>query len=217
MDKKYKYIIWDWNGTIFNDAAFCVKIMNGILAKRNLPLLTIETYKQVFDFPVKDYYQKLGFDFKKEPFEMVGTEFIEQYNTKHFSCNLHKGTENLLIELNKNNYRQYVLSAREKTKLAEDLKQYNLDGLFIDIAGLNDHYANGKAEIGKKMMEKHNIEGENCLLVGDTTHDAEVADQLDIDCVLIANGHQSYEKLKQINVPVFLSINELSNFLLGQF
>jgi phosphoglycolate phosphatase len=212
QNKKYKYIIWDWNGTIFNDTAFCVKIMNKILIKYNLPLLTVESYKQVFDFPVKDYYQKLGFDFEKAPFETVGTEFINKYNDNHFSCNLHKGITDLLIELNDKKYKQFVLSAREKTKLTEDLKQYNIYNLFIDIAGLNNHYANGKVEIGKKMIENHKIKTENSLLIGDTLHDAEVAAALNLDCLLIANGHQTYEKLQQAKVPVLHSAADLDGW-----
>lgn len=211
-NKVYKYIIWDWNGTIFNDTGFCVEIMNGILTKHSLPLLTVESYKQVFDFPVKDYYQKLGFDFEKEPFEIVGTEFIQQYNNKHFSCNLHEGIADLLLKLNDKKYKQFVLSAREKTKLAEDLKQYGIYRLFIDIAGLNDHYANGKVEIGKKMMRTHRIEAKSSLLIGDTLHDAEVAAELNIDCLLIANGHQTYEKLKQAKIPVLRSIAGLDKW-----
>jgi len=213
QNKEYKYIIWDWNGTIFNDTAFCVKIMNEILTKHELPLLTVDSYKQVFDFPVKDYYQKLGFDFEKEPFEIVGSEFITKYNDNHFTCNLHEGIADLLIELNNKEYKQFVLSAREKIKLAEDLKQYSIYNLFIDIAGLNDHYANGKVGIGKKMMEAHKIESKNSLLIGDTLHDAEVAAELNIDCLLIANGHQTYEKLKQAKVPVLHSATDLNGWV----
>ena len=216
-NKKYKYIIWDWNGTIFNDTAFCVEIMNEILEKYNLPLLTVEAYKQIFDFPVKDYYQKLGFDFEKVPFEIVGTEFITQYNNNHFSCKLHANIKDLLLKLNDNHIKQFVLSAREKKKLVEDLKQYGISDLFIDIAGLNDHYANGKVEIGKKMMEMHKIEAGSCLLIGDTLHDAEVANELNIDCVLIANGHQTYKKLKQANIPVFQSVIELNGYLFNDY
>ncbi len=210
---KYKSIIWDWNGTIYNDTPFCVGVMNNLLSKRNMPLLTIEKYKEVFDFPVKDYYQKLGFDFSKESFEKVGTEFINEYNSKHSECKLHTGIEKLIEELNKKGYKQFVLSAREEKKLIEDLKQYKIHNQFIDIFGLDDHYANGKIELGKKLLQKHKIEPSNCLLIGDTLHDAEVANDLAMDCVLIANGHQSFKKLQQSNVPVFKLATELNDYL----
>ena len=66
---KYKHIIWDWNGTLINDVWLAVEIMNSILASRNIPLISHEKHKEMFDFPIKNYYQKLGIDFNKELFE----------------------------------------------------------------------------------------------------------------------------------------------------
>ena len=80
---KYKHIIWYWNGTLFDDAWLCVEVMNNVLSRRNMPLLTRDRYMETFDFPVKDYYRKLGFNFKSEPFEISGTEFIVGYNKRY--------------------------------------------------------------------------------------------------------------------------------------
>ena len=65
-------IIWDWNGTLLNDLRLCVKTINSLLEKRSLPVLTTSSYKEVFSFPVKDYYEKVGFDFSKEDFRNSG-------------------------------------------------------------------------------------------------------------------------------------------------
>ncbi len=62
--EKVKQLIWDWNGTLLDDVRMCVNVMNVLLDKYALPELTCEKYKQVFDFPVKDYYANLGFDFE---------------------------------------------------------------------------------------------------------------------------------------------------------
>ena len=34
--KKYTHIIWDWNGTLLDDAWLCVDVMNGMLGERGL-------------------------------------------------------------------------------------------------------------------------------------------------------------------------------------
>ena len=52
----YKHIIWDYNGTLLNDVKLCVTIINEMLKARNLPVMSIERYRKLFDFPVKDYY-----------------------------------------------------------------------------------------------------------------------------------------------------------------
>ena len=46
--------------------------MNEELIQRNLPQINVEKYKEQFTFPVKKYYENLGFDFEKEDFKTVG-------------------------------------------------------------------------------------------------------------------------------------------------
>ena len=49
----YKHIIWDWNGTLLNDAWLCVEVMNGMLEKRGLPKVSLDFYRSVFTYPVR--------------------------------------------------------------------------------------------------------------------------------------------------------------------
>ena len=68
--KKYRYIFWDWNGTLLDDVWLCVDIINYMLIKRGKSEITQSQYREIFDFSVKGYYKKAGFDFKTEPFEL---------------------------------------------------------------------------------------------------------------------------------------------------
>ena len=54
----YKHIIWDWNGTLINDAWLFVDVMNNILQKRDMHIITIKKYRDIFGFPIKNYYKK---------------------------------------------------------------------------------------------------------------------------------------------------------------
>jgi phosphoglycolate phosphatase len=47
-------------------------------------------------------------------------------------------------------------------------------------------------------------------MIGDTNHDFEVAQELGINCVLVADGHQSYERLKETGAEVVSSLAELT-------
>jgi hypothetical protein len=66
----YKNIIWDWNGTLLNDITICIKSMNILLKERTLPLISEDKYRDIFTFPVRNYYEQLGFDFL-----VMGLEF----------------------------------------------------------------------------------------------------------------------------------------------
>ena len=68
-------IIWDWNGTLLDDAEMCLEAINIMLKKRNLPELSMERYRDVFTFPVIEYYREVGFDFTLEAWDPVATEF----------------------------------------------------------------------------------------------------------------------------------------------
>ena len=82
MHHQIKHIVWDWNGTLVNDAWLFVELMNEELKQRNLSLIDIAKYKEHFTFPVKQYYKNLGFDFKKENFKEVGYNFIQKYKKR---------------------------------------------------------------------------------------------------------------------------------------
>lgn len=104
-------IIWDWNGTLLDDATLAVDTMNAMLAKRGLSQLSLERYKEVFTFPVKEYYQKIGFDFNVEPFEVPALEFIDRYNELVGGCSLHSDSIAVLSSFKRRGLRQFVLSA----------------------------------------------------------------------------------------------------------
>jgi phosphoglycolate phosphatase len=46
-------------------------------------------------------------------------------------------------------------------------------------------------------------------MIGDTVHDFEVASEMGVKCILIADGHQSEERLLKTNVPVLKNIGQL--------
>lgn len=211
--KKYRQIIWDWNGTLLDDVWLCVEVMNEMLAKRNLHEITIEKYRGIFDFPVRTYYQNIGFDFKNEPFEKVGNDFIIRYNRRQYECNLQAGAEDVLKYFKKQGIQQSVLSAREHDTLIQNLNFFRLREYFDQISGLGDIYANGKNQTGKQLINDLRSDNSGILFIGDTLHDIEVAEENGIDCILIGHGHQSQERLINKGYPVFDTLTDFYQIL----
>ncbi len=202
-------IVWDWNGTLLDDREICIQSMNDLLYERHLPLLTRERYLKVFDFPVKDYYRALGFDFEKEPFDIPALQFMENYHKLLPSAQLFDEVKQTLTRFREQGYKQIVLSAMEQQSLAQSIRKLGIYDYFEAIAGIEDHFAHGKIHRGKLLFEKLGLSGRNCLLIGDTLHDEEVASELGCSCVLVANGHQSEERLMVNGNVVVSSLKEL--------
>jgi phosphoglycolate phosphatase len=205
----YKHVIWDWNGTLLDDAWLCVEVMNGMLAKRGLQEVTLDFYRSVFTFPVRDYYQELGYDFNREAFEDVGMEFMVLYNQRQKECRLHAEVITVLESFKQRGLGQSILSAREQNELLTETIDLGVNKYFTKIYGLDDHYAHGKTDAGIKLISDLALPASSLLFIGDTRHDAEVACEIGIDCILVPNGHHSEGRLRKCSFPVIGSLNEL--------
>ncbi len=210
-NKTYAHIIWDWNGTLLNDLNLCLEIINNLLIKNRLPSVSLANYLEIFGFPVRDYYQNIGFDFDKESFEDISTEFITAYEKGRPTCLLMPGTRETLEHLSSTGYTQSILSASKQTYLNDAVLDYRIKEYFISINGLDNHHAAGKFDLAKEFMKAQDLIPNSVLLVGDTLHDAEIAASLEVDCWLIPNGHQSRQRLESAGVPILDSLSNLAN------
>ncbi len=211
--KQYKYLIWDWNGTLLNDIDICVSVMNRVLSSRKLPLLTIKKYKEVFGFPVRDYYKQLGFDFEKEPFENISMDFINEYQNRSLSATLAEDCISMLNFCKNKGIRQVILSASQISNLEEQVRHFEIIDYFDKLLGLDNCHASSKVEVGKKWMDESKIEVKDVLLIGDTIHDYEAACEMGCDCVLLTSGHQSRERVSCLGVPIIDTLKEVRDYL----
>ena len=209
----YRHIIWDWNGTLFDDAWLCVAIMNDMLAKRDMALISAESYAAIFDFPVIDYYRQVGFDFAREPFETVSTEFITGYESRRAECSLRTGTVALLDWVRRQGLGQSILSAAKQDFLRQAVAAFGITDFFNTVNGVADHHAFGKVELGRTWAAQSGWRGDEVVLIGDTIHDYEVAQAIGVDCYLVPSGHQARERLVASGAKVLASPADLMGLL----
>lgn len=207
---RVRHVIWDWNGTLLDDAWLCIEVMNGLLRPRGLAPLDAGRYASLFGFPVRDYYRRLGFDFDAEPFEKVGTDFIVGYQARQHECRLQPGAERALAALAARGIGCSVLSASEQARLEDQSRRLGVRERFVGVVGLSDHFAGGKLEHGRRWIAQLGIDPREVLLVGDTDHDCEVARDIGVACTLVPSGHQSADRLGALGVPILESLEELA-------
>ena len=211
----YNHLIWDWNGTLFDDVKLCSDIMNMLLTQESLPNISVQKYKSIFTFPVIDYYKLAGHKFEKKSFEVLGKQFIDEYELRKNNCLLFPGVIDILTELRSKNINQYLLSAYEQNSLNKILEYFGIKNFFNQIVGLDNIYAGGKSHLAHNLASKIRSNGSagKILLIGDTSHDYEVAKEINSECILISQGHQDEERLLKLNVPVVKDFNELKTLL----
>jgi len=198
----FKQVIWDWNGTLLDDAQACAAAINMMLERRSLPGVTLRQYREIFDFPVRNYYLKLGFDFSKDQWDDVAVEYHKAYAITSASSPLRKGTRAALDALKAGGIGISVLSACEMRLLKRTLDERGISGYFDHIYGLDDLYAHSKLALGHAMLKNTGYSPSQTLMVGDTTHDFDVATAMGISCILMSGGHQAESKLASLGCPV---------------
>ncbi|MBT4499349.1 MAG: HAD family hydrolase [Gemmatimonadetes bacterium] len=209
----YRHFIWDWNGTLLNDAWLCVDIINSMLEERGIERVTAERYAQIFGFPLKEYCRKLGFNLERESYEELSDRFMEIYEQRRLECRLQDGARELLSEVREKEIEQSLLSAYKQDTLRELVDFFRLGEYFQAVVGVDNHYGNGKIERGRQRIAEMEHSGEEILLIGDTLHDLEVAEAMGVDCALVPSGHQHIDRLREGGGRVVESLSEVCGWV----
>ena len=204
---KYEHIIWDFNGTLLDDVWTGIVSVNKLLEDRGLPKIeSVEAYRRVFRFPIIEYYRSLGFDFDKEPYEVIAPQWVALYLENVKSAELYDDTRQTLEQVRAAGLRQTLLSATELNMLKGQVRELGVEGYFDRIAGLDNIHAGSKLALARAWRQAY--PQDRAIMIGDTDHDVDTARELGADCVLVCRGHQPREYLHTLGVPVADSIRE---------
>jgi phosphoglycolate phosphatase len=211
--KKYRHIIWDWNGTLLDDVKLLRNIVNGLLAQYNMKILTEEERQELFGFPIIEYYKRMGFDFTKVSYKQICIGFTREYYQKVGECRLRDGAREVLGAISKKGLSQSILSVSEQKPLEKTVEEFRIRHFFTDIVGLEDHSGGTKLETGRKFIARRGMNPGEVLLIGDTVHDHEVACDLGVDCLLVESGCQSRRKLSGCGCQILNSLREIPSHI----
>jgi phosphoglycolate phosphatase len=206
---RYDHVIWDWNGTLFDDVSLGVEVANLMLGRRGLAHVDADHYREIFGFPVRGYYERLGLDFEHEPFEELAVEWIAEYESRWRGHQLRHDAHEATIALGGCGIRQSILSASEQGFLRTATAHFGIDGRMDALVGIDDNHAASKLEHGVAYLAELDTPRERVLLVGDTEHDFEVAMAMGVDCALIEDGHAPRDRLEATGAPVLSSLSAL--------
>lgn len=209
------HVIWDWNGTLLNDVNLNCALMNRMLRRRGMPAIpNLSRYRELFRFPIREYYRAAGFDFARESYEELAAEYLAEYPEESLRCPLAEGAEEALEAFCQAGLSQNILSAAETGCLTRQLEHLGLVGRFDRVLALDNGYGGGKIELGRRWLSECGTDPGQTVLIGDTDHDWETARALGCRCILTAAGHQSRKALERLGVPVLDSLYEVREWVL---
>ena len=211
---RHRRVFWDWNGTLLDDRDYAIGVRNRVFPRFGLPVIrSLAEYYEQFTFPVRLYYERAGVT--DENFVAVANAWMDEYLRGADAVPLHTDSLDALNAFQAAGLPQVILSASNTRVLLDQLALYDLTDYFSDILGLSHIFATSKQAIGEAYLQREGISPADCVLLGDTLHDAEVAREIGMDCVLVSRGHQSAQTLLTAGVPVCSSLLEATSVILG--
>ena len=196
MSKNRPYIIWDWNGTLLDDTAAALDTLNLMLSRRGNPPIDMSFYRDHFSFPVKPFYRSIGVCLENEDWDQLAKEYHDIY------AQMPKRLNPLAIETLERAAAeasgQSILSALREDLLNEITAELGVARFMDAIAGVDNLDGASKIERGKELMSRLGGKDRSFVLIGDSLHDKEVADELGIASVLCAQGSHAFWRLSRV-------------------
>ena len=174
-----------------------------------------DKYRKKFLFPIKTFYESIGFDFSEEDFEITNDEFHDGFEKSFKKLALQPYAVNTISHFKELGITQSILSATVQKRLEQQVDFFGISHLLDYVVGIsNTPSGYGKEFEGKELLKKTDIPLNETIIIGDSMLDFSVAKALEIDCALLSNGHNNLERLKATGSKTFSNIQSFSNWIL---
>lgn len=184
---KYRLLVFDWDGTIIDSAATIVECIREASRELGLEVPGRERASHVIGLGLHDAMRMAvpGLPAGRYP------EFVASYR-KHFlarkdSMQLFDGMRELLNGLSKK-YLLAIATGKSRRGLDRDLEVQNLKPYFVASRCADETNPKPHPAMLTEILEELGVEAQNALMIGDTSHDLEMARAAGVDALAVTYG-----------------------------
>lgn len=207
--RSVRRVVWDWNGTLFDDLHLVVEAVNGGLSTFGVGPITLDDYRDHYTRPVKVFYDRIfGRVVTEEEWRELDRRFHDGYRELLDRATLAADAAAALEAVRGSGVPQSLLSMFPHDELVPLVEKIGITSYFDRIDGLTGSPGSPKAEY----LERHLLQligdedPSQVLVVGDTPDDALAAAHVGARCVLYHNGAHHRHELEAVGVPVVDSL-----------
>ena len=217
--KKYKYLLWDLDGTIIESGAGVVNSVTYALEHMGTPIPDIEVLQKFIGPPLLESFSKY-FSYSRAEAEKAQNYFREYYQAKGIDeCRIYKHIDELLERLVKAGYLNILATAKPEPHARNLLAKYGIDQYFHYIAGATfDETRARKEQVIAYALETCGISDKSqAVMIGDRSHDCIGARLNGLDCIGVLYGYGDRLELVDAGVVALAkNLTELGEMLLGE-
>jgi phosphoglycolate phosphatase-like HAD superfamily hydrolase len=206
-----RHIVWDWNGTLFDDQHLVLEGLGAVLDAAGLPRVDLATYQRLYTRPVQRFYERLfGRPIAPDEWERLDDVYHAGYRAALERAGLAADAELALGRVAATGRSQSLLSMWRHDELVPLVDRLGITGHFARIDGLRGPAGGLKApHLEAHLRELVHLAGDDpseVLVIGDALDDAAAAAAIGARCVLYDGGSHPREELAAAGAPVASSL-----------
>ncbi len=196
------HVVWDWNGTLFDDLHIVVDAVNDALAVVGAPPIDADGYRTHYGRPVHLFYERLiGRELLPDQWRAIDDAFHHTYRSALGRAGLTQDACDALTTVHEAGGTQSLLSMWWHDELVPFVARFDVDRYMTRIDGNRRDAGETKAE-----HLRHHLDlvgpGGPVLVVGDALDDVVAAAAVGVACVLYDGGSHHRAELEAAGVPV---------------
>ncbi|MCO5998814.1 HAD family hydrolase [Actinoallomurus rhizosphaericola] len=209
------HIVWDWNGTLFDDLDAVVDATNEIFVSYGLPMVDLAGFQAVYTRPIWACYERLlGRELEQGEWERLDAAFHDSYHRLMERCRLAADARHAIDALSDAGHTQSLLSMWHHDRLTVAVRRYGIGEIFRRVDGLRPEEAGGsKAEFMVRHLTRLGVDPSEVVAIGDSVDDAVAARHAGARAILYAGGMQGRAELDRFGVPVVERLTEVSAYI----
>ncbi|NDY91595.1 HAD family hydrolase [Ideonella livida] len=190
--RRYDLIAFDWDGTLFDSTALIVRSIQRACADLAVPVPSDERASYVIGLGLHDALQHACPDLTAERYPELGRRYRHHYLASQHEISLFRGTLEMLHDLRGRQFLLAVATGKSRRGLDEALAHTELQGLFDASRTADETFSKPHPRMLQELMAELGAEPGRTLMIGDTTHDLQMAVNAGTDCVGVSYGaHES--------------------------
>mgnify|MGYP001817445635 CR=1 FL=1 len=203
------HVVWDWNGTLFDDFDLTARIAGRTLAELGVPDVTGEDIRASFRRPFSEFYANLfGRPVTDAEFGFIRERYEIEYEAEVFGLRLQPDAAEA-VDLVSARATQSLLSMAPDGQLQQLIDHHGVRSWFVRIEGSpRDDSDGNKAGRMAVHLRAAGVDPASTVVIGDTVDDHEAALVNGTRSVLVTTGSTSRSQLEATGAPVVDTLRE---------
>ena len=189
--RQFDLIAFDWDGTLFDSTAIIVRCIQNAVVDVGGQRPSDEAAAYVIGMALMQALAHAAPDVPADKYPELGARYRHHYLQHQNDISLFEGVLPLLADLRARHHWLAVATGKSRRGLNEVLRTVELQGAFDGSRTADETAGKPHPLMLQELMREFGVEPERTLMVGDTTHDLQMA--LNAGCASVGVSYGAHE------------------------